>query len=80
MNFKKISKIASLNNKELEDEILLVKKELFELRFRKATRQVFQSHSFIHLKYKLRLLLMLQGNKQNCKRNRRKLYTKERKN
>lgn len=79
MNFKTINKIGSLNNEELKNEILIVKKELFELRFKKATRQIFQSHSFVHLKYKLRLLLMLQGNKQNFKRNRRKLYTKGRK-
>lgn len=79
MNFKSINKIGSLNNEELKNEILIVKKELFELRFKKATRQIFQSHSFVHLKYKLRLLLMLQGNKQNFKRNRRKLYTKGRK-
>jgi large subunit ribosomal protein L29 len=79
MNFKAINKIGSLNNEELKNEILIVKKELFELRFKKATRQIFQSHSFVHLKYKLRLLLMLQGNKQNLKKNRRKLYTKGRK-
>lgn len=80
MNFKTINKIKFLNNDELQNEILIVKKELFDLRFKKATRQIFQSHSFVHLKYKLRLLLTLQGNKENFKRNRRKLYSKGRKN
>lgn len=79
MNFKNVNKIKLLNDEQFENEIFIAKKELFELRFKKATRQPFQSHSFVHLKYKLRLLLMLQENKQNFKKNRRKLYIKRKK-
>lgn len=80
MNFKTIKEIELLNNEQLEKEIIVAKKELFELRFKKVTRQSFQPHSFVQLKYKLRLLLMFQGNKQNFKQNKRKLHTKERTN
>lgn len=77
MNFKIIKEIKLLDNKQLEKEIIVAKKELFELRFKKVTRQSFQPHSFVQLKYKLRLLLMFQGNKQNFKQNKRKLHTKK---
>ena len=77
MNSKILQKIRELNNEELEKEILLAKKELFELRFKKATRQSFQSHSFTHLKYKLRLLLMFQNIKNpSIKKRRKKLLHK----
>ena len=77
MNVKTIKEIELLNNKQLEKEITIAKKELFELRFKKVTRQSFQPHSFVQLKYKLRLLLMFQGNKQNFKQKKRKLHTKK---
>lgn len=67
MNSKILQKIRELNNDELEKEILLAKKELFELRFKKATRQPFKSHFFSQIKYKLRLLLMFKANKDNFK-------------
>lgn len=67
MNSKILQKIRELNNDELEKEILLAKKELFELRFKKATRQPFKSHLFSQIKYKLRLLLMFKENTENFK-------------
>jgi large subunit ribosomal protein L29 len=65
MNFKILNEIKSLDTQQLEKEIIVTKNELFELRFKKATRQSFQSHSFTYLKYKLRLLLMFQNSKNN---------------
>jgi large subunit ribosomal protein L29 len=65
MNSKNIKDIKLLDKVQLEKEIIITKKELFELRFKKATRQSFQPHFFVKLKYKLRLLLMFQGTKKN---------------
>jgi large subunit ribosomal protein L29 len=77
MNFKVINEIKNLDTKQLEEEIIATKTQLFELRFKKATRQSFQSHSFTHLKYKLRLLLMFQNIKNpSIKKRRKKLLHK----
>jgi large subunit ribosomal protein L29 len=77
MKFKNIKEIKLLNNEQIEKEIIIAKKQLFELRFKKATRQSFQPHSFVQLKYKLRLLLMFQENNQNFKETKHKTHTKE---
>jgi len=39
MSLPQISEIKDLKNEELHQEILKVKKELFDLRFKKSTRQ-----------------------------------------
>jgi large subunit ribosomal protein L29 len=72
MNFKIINEIKILDITQLEKEIITTKNELFQLRFKKATRQSFKSHSFTHLKYKLRLLLMFQNIKNPSIKKRRK--------
>lgn len=72
MNFKVINEIKILDNEQLKKEIIETKNQLFELRFKKATRQSFQSHFFTHLKYKLRLLLMFQNIKSPSIKKRRK--------
>ena len=77
MKFKNLKEIKLLNNEQLEKEIIIAKKQLFELRFKKATRQSFPPHSFVQLKYKLRILLILQDNKENFKQKRRKIHTKK---
>lgn len=51
------SKILSLNQK----------KELFNLRLQKATRQSFKPHNFKHLKRKIAQLMTLQTQKEQNK-------------
>lgn len=63
MSSKIQDELKKLDNKQLKKEILVTRNQLFELRFKKATRQPFESHSFSQLKYKLRLLLMFQNPK-----------------
>ena len=59
MALSKISDISDLDNESLQNEILFVKKELFELRLKKATRQDFKPHNFKHNRRKLSQLLMV---------------------
>ena len=80
MNFKIKRNLKLLNNEEIEKEIIITKQQLFRLRFKKATHQSFQWYSFIHLRYKLRFLLMLQNSKNpKTKKRRKKLIIKKNK-
>jgi large subunit ribosomal protein L29 len=59
MSLPQIKEILSLKDEQLEKEILAAKKELFELRLKKATRQSFKPHTFRHIKHRLGQLLMV---------------------
>ncbi len=69
MVLPKITEIKDLNVVELENEILTLKKQLFKLRFCKATKETFKSHEFKHKKHRLAQLLfqkqLLENNEQN---------------
>jgi len=56
MSLPKFTKIHSLSNKEISETILKVENKLFNLRFKKATRQNYNSHD---VKYTKRLLAQL---------------------
>ena len=53
MNFPKFNDIKDLSNSEISKNIIQVEKELFDLKFRKATRQSFKSHEIKYAKRKL---------------------------
>ena len=53
MNFPKFNDIKGLSNIEISENIIQVEKELFDLKFRKATRQPFNSHEIKTAKRKL---------------------------
>lgn len=54
MALPKIQDIRQLGDQELVDEIVKVKRELFDLRFRKATRQLDSGfHQFKHGQHRL---------------------------
>lgn len=59
MSLPKIQEIKTLTDPQIEKEILSAKKELFELRVKKGTKQSFKSHSFKHTKHRLGQLLMV---------------------
>ncbi len=63
MSLPQISEVKNLTNEELSQEILKVKKELFDLKFKKATRQSFKPHKIKHLKHKLAQLLTIEHQK-----------------
>ena len=63
MGFSKIEEIRSLSKDELQTEIISAKKELLQLRIKRAVREPFKSHQFQHIKHRLRQLLMIQKNR-----------------
>jgi large subunit ribosomal protein L29 len=60
MSLPQIVEIKNLNDSQLREEILKVKKEIFDLRFKKSTRQSFKPHEFKHAKHKLAQLLTIE--------------------
>ena len=61
MAFPKIEDIRLLTNNDLENEILTIKKQLFKLRFCRATKETFKPHEFKHKKHRLAQLLLVKG-------------------
>ncbi len=57
MPLPKISEARSLSDEELAEQIIAVKKQLFQLRLQKATRQLEKTHLFKHAKHRLAQLL-----------------------
>jgi len=53
MGVPKFSDLRSLSDNEISEAIIETEKELFNLRFKKATRQPFKSHQFKHAKRRL---------------------------
>ncbi len=64
MPLPKIADARSLSDGELSTEILTVKKELFELRLRKATRQLDQPHLIRMAKHRLAQLMTVEGERR----------------
>jgi large subunit ribosomal protein L29 len=59
MSLHQFSKIKTLSNKEISEIIIKTEKELFDLKFKKATRQPFKSHEIKNTKRKLAQLKTL---------------------
>jgi large subunit ribosomal protein L29 len=64
MALPKISDIYELDNDQLEVEIVNLRKELFALRMKKATRQDFKPHMFKHSRHRLSQLLTVQSSRK----------------
>ena len=64
MAFLPLSDLQIFDNETLIKEIVTAKKQLFELRLKKATRQSFKPHLFKHNKRKVAQLLTLESQKQ----------------
>lgn len=64
MALPKIADARSLQDEELSDQILAVKKELFQLRMQQGTRQLDKPHQFKHLKHRLAQLLTIERERQ----------------
>ncbi len=64
MAFLNFSELKSLDDIKVNEEILDVKKQLFDLRLKKATRQSFKPHLFKHNKRKVAQLLTLESQKK----------------
>lgn len=59
MGVPQFNKIISLSNAEISEAIIETENQLFNLRFKKATRQSFKSHEIKHTKRRLAQLKTL---------------------
>jgi len=85
MSLPQFNEVISLSNNELSDAIIKTEKELFNLRFKKATRQSFKSHEIKYAKRRLaqlKTILTVRLNSLEYKQNnllvklaKKKLYT-----
>jgi large subunit ribosomal protein L29 len=64
MSLSKIADARELSDEQLAEEILAVKKQLFQLRLQKATRQLDKSHQFRHGRHRLAQLLTVEGERK----------------
>jgi large subunit ribosomal protein L29 len=64
MAFLPLSELKIFDKETLTKEIIATKKQLFELRLKKATRQSFKPHLFKHNKRKIAQLLTLESEQQ----------------
>ena len=63
---EKIKEFKNLNSSEIQNQIQNLRKELFDLRFKQATRQLNETHKFKLIKKQIAQLLTLQK-EQNLK-------------
>lgn len=64
MPLPKVEEARNLTDDELSEQILAVKRELFELRMQKGTRQLEKPHQFKHAKHRLAQLLTVERERQ----------------
>jgi large subunit ribosomal protein L29 len=64
MTFLKNDNLTFLTIEDLENKILLLSKELVDLRLKKVTRQSFKPHQFKHKKCQLSKLLTIKNLKK----------------
>ncbi|AFZ04265.1 50S ribosomal protein L29 [Calothrix sp. PCC 6303] len=64
MSLSKIADARELSDEQLAEEVLALKKQLFQLRLQKATRQLDKSHQFRHARHRLAQLLTVEGERK----------------
>lgn len=64
MSLPNVEDARKLNDDELSEQILASKRELFELRMQKGTRQLEKPHLFKHAKHRLAQLLTVERERQ----------------
>jgi large subunit ribosomal protein L29 len=67
MTLPKVKAARELSDEDLLQQIIAVKKELFDLRLKKATRQPVQPHQFGHAKHRLGQLMTVERERQLTK-------------
>lgn len=66
MALPKISEARELSDDKLAEEIIATKKQLFQLRLQKATRQLDKPHQFKHARHRLAQLLTVEGERKRA--------------
>tara|TARA_Y100000589_G_scaffold88090_1_gene82320 strand:+ start:39 stop:257 length:219 start_codon:yes stop_codon:yes gene_type:complete len=64
---EKLKEFKNLNNSDIQSQIDNLRKELFDLRFKQATRQLNETHKFKVIKKQIAQLLTLQKNQNPTK-------------
>lgn len=64
MPLPKIEDARNLTDGELQEQIVAVKRELFQLRFQKGTRQLEKSHQFKHARHRLAQLMTVERERE----------------
>ena len=64
-----LKEFKSLNNKQIIEKIAELRKELFDLRFKQATRQLNETHRFSIIKKQIAQLLTLSKSQANSQVN-----------
>ncbi len=64
MTLPKVEEIRSLSDEEIRGEIIAVKRQLFDLRFQKATRQLEKHHQFKHVRHRLAQLMTVERERE----------------
>jgi large subunit ribosomal protein L29 len=67
MALPKIAEVTILTDEELAAEIIAVKRNLFDLRLRQATRRLDKTHEFKHNRHKLAQLLTVEHQRKTVK-------------
>lgn len=66
MPLPKISEARELSDEQLDSEISAVKKQLFQLRLQKSTRQLEKPHEFKHARHRLAQLLTVESERKRA--------------
>lgn len=66
MPLAKIADARKLSAEELAAEILAAKKQLFELRFKKATQAEVKPHEFKHLRHKIAQMFTVEAEQKKA--------------
>lgn len=66
MPLPKISEARELSDEQLDSEITAVKKQLFQLRLQKSTRQLEKPHEFRHARHRLAQLLTVESERKRA--------------
>lgn len=64
MPLPKIEDARKLNDQELDEQIIAVKRELFQLRFQQGTRKLDKPHLFKHARHRLAQLMTVERERQ----------------
>ena len=64
MALPKVAEARKFSDEELAEEILAVKRELFQLRLEQATRRLEKPHLFKHAKHRMAQLLTVERERQ----------------
>jgi large subunit ribosomal protein L29 len=67
MALPKIAEVTSLTDEEIAAQIVAVKRNLFDLRLRQATRRLDKTHEFKHNRHKLAQLLTVEHQRKTAK-------------